>query len=428
MKSAIYRTFFFSFLVLACSCETEEPVSTTPGNLNFSWTAKEPSGGRVKNDDEPKSVLISIQDAGGSWVHQLKKLSLYKFGQEYVSESLQLMVGSYQLVQFLVLDENDEIIYATPVEGSEHALLADDPLPIDFEVTESGNTQINPQVLPISPDDDPESFGYATFGFDVIAQPTQGQIKEVWIQEASGGGSYKYLLHYTDNRLSLAEVFARYGNVVEWELLNTITIAYNAEGKMSQKTIEEFTLPPHYTTEKFTTYTYEYGTSGELTHVTRSGGLMSAIDIVYTYDQQGHISSAVQQSSFQTHEFEFTVNTHGDVLTQKRFFVTGLDRKLQYSLEFTYDDSFRHPTLDIIELLTFDIFRHGVSFGSHNIASHRTTIYQQLNGALVETSSCLNTAQYEVNSHNKIASMTYFDPDLCLNKVFDGGSVLTFIY
>lgn len=417
-----------ALFVLALSCETQEPIALTPGTIKFRWTEKQTSGGRVNGQHDPKSILISINDAQGATVHQLKKLTLYKFGQEYLSESLQLLVGSYQLVEFFVLDEDDNIIYATPVEGSELANLVDHPLPVEFEITESGNTELIPQVLPVNDGDDAESFGYATFGFEVIAALSQSQIKEVWINEPTGTESFKYFLNYSGNQLKSVAIFGLYGNDTEWTAIDSITFKYNSEGKLSEKMIHSFTLPPHYTTEKYTTYTYQYGTGGELTSMTRSGGLMTNIEVAYNYDALGHISTAVEHSSFQTFEYEFEVNSVGDVLKQKRFFVGGLGRKLQYSLEFTYDQSLKNGSLNAVDLLSFDIFRHGVSFGIHNIASHQTAIYSDSNGIVSEISSCLNTAQYELNSSNQLKKVSYFDPNLCMNKVFDEGTKLIFIY
>ena len=64
----------------------------------------------------PAFVLFSIKDSNGE-VQENIKLSLTSFGQRYISENLELQEGKYQLTQFVVLEEAEKIIYATPLEG-----------------------------------------------------------------------------------------------------------------------------------------------------------------------------------------------------------------------------------------------------------------------------------------------------------------------
>ena len=126
-----YLTFFLAF-ILAVSCDDENDAKKQ-GQLELSFSEiTSSSGGRLKQNIA--SVLITIEDASGQTVHNRKKISLYAFDGQYLSEPIALNTGSYSLTEFIVLDENETAIYATPLEGSPLAHLVDDPLPADFTI------------------------------------------------------------------------------------------------------------------------------------------------------------------------------------------------------------------------------------------------------------------------------------------------------
>jgi hypothetical protein len=111
-------------------------------------------------------AIVTITDVSGQEVYSSKKLSIYTFGGSYISESLTLETGEYKLTEFVVVKGQDAV-YATPVAGSEKAAIVDQPLPILFNVTDKGTTQVQPEVLQTT-DIDPQEFGYSSFGFTVI--------------------------------------------------------------------------------------------------------------------------------------------------------------------------------------------------------------------------------------------------------------------
>jgi len=164
IKMKRYLTLFLSFF-LGLSCEEDEnPVKNGKLELTFSVDGSV-SGGRVK--ETVTSLLVSIQDADGNFVHEKRKITLYQFGEEYLSEPIALTTGSYNLVEFVVLDENDDALYATPVEGSPLDYLVDDPLPIGFSITKDATTKVSPQVIKIEGHSSAD-FGYTTFGLSVV--------------------------------------------------------------------------------------------------------------------------------------------------------------------------------------------------------------------------------------------------------------------
>src|SRR5260221_252306 len=156
-KLSIHRlVYFFTLLALGISCR-QENIRKLPGQLQFSLAnPTSHTGGRVASTASPAFALLSIKDGQGNLVQSNKKIILYNFGGSYVTESLQLSVGSYSLTQFMILDSANSVLYATPMEGSALAQYVTDPLPINFSITENGITLVTPQVLAVTAQTLPE--------------------------------------------------------------------------------------------------------------------------------------------------------------------------------------------------------------------------------------------------------------------------------
>lgn len=150
----------FTFVV---SCD-DEPAQVQEGKVEFSFDNN--TGGR--QFAEGKSVLVTVKDGTGAIVYDRKKLSLFQFSGEYLSEPIALKIGNFSVTEYIVLDEDDNAVYATPMEGSPLEHLVDDPLPISFSVTKDKTTKVSPQVIKVEGHTGID-FGYATFSFDEVA-------------------------------------------------------------------------------------------------------------------------------------------------------------------------------------------------------------------------------------------------------------------
>ncbi len=159
-------------LMIVASCgKNEENPEPTVHNVKFSVAAPVPSNGRVKGSEEPKSVVVTIKDHQGGMLIERREMPLQKFGDNYITGSLTLesTVGnSYLLSEYLVLNQEGTVIYVTPREGSEFAHLVQDPLDILFPIAEAEVTTITPEVVSVTPDDEPLKYGYAQFSFNVV--------------------------------------------------------------------------------------------------------------------------------------------------------------------------------------------------------------------------------------------------------------------
>lgn len=157
---SLFAVSVFTFVV---SCD-DEPAQVQEGKVEFSF--ENSSGGR--QFAEAKSVLVTVKDATGAFVYERKKLLLFQFSGEYLSEPIALKTGNFKLTEYVVLDENDNAVYATPMEGSPLEHLVDDPLPINFSIAKDQTTKVSPQVIKIDGHTGVD-FGYATFSFDEVS-------------------------------------------------------------------------------------------------------------------------------------------------------------------------------------------------------------------------------------------------------------------
>jgi hypothetical protein len=135
--------------------------------VKFSYSEKATglAYGRIKEDEKPAYVRITINTNGNVIT---ETIALFQFGGDYLSEGLRLNIGDYSLTEFIVLDNDNTILYAAPLQGSELSEFVNKPLPIDFKISVTEAPVVRPEVLKVNDTHSPEDFGYVSFGFDVI--------------------------------------------------------------------------------------------------------------------------------------------------------------------------------------------------------------------------------------------------------------------
>jgi hypothetical protein len=155
------------------SCEDTTLESDPEGilSIGIAVDSEDPSTKSALNDSSISSnifiALLSIINEDGEMVFQDKKIELYRFNNQFVSEEIKMKTGEYDLVRFLVLDPLGNVIFAAPMEGSPLAYLVLDPLPVHFKVTKNQHTFLAPEVLPVW-NHTPEDFGYLSFGVSIV--------------------------------------------------------------------------------------------------------------------------------------------------------------------------------------------------------------------------------------------------------------------
>lgn len=160
-------------LLWLLSCQQEEKIlvekEVTFSIANPTQTGN--NGGRLAATAEPKSVIVTIKDSNGTTVADRKELTLYKFGETFLSLPLTLKTtgaSKYHLTEFMVIAGDSKVSYATPKEGSRLAHLVVDPLDIEFAVMKDVITTVTPEVLAIDENTNADDFGYGQFGFKVV--------------------------------------------------------------------------------------------------------------------------------------------------------------------------------------------------------------------------------------------------------------------
>lgn len=176
MKTSVMIALCSSFLsLLSLSCHQEEKINPNTGIAAFSLHEKERINGRADGSTIPSFVLLNIQASNGIELKQIK-LNLFSFGASFLSENLELPMGSYYLTEFVVYDASNKPIYVTPKTDSEMGKFVTDSLPIEFTINANG-TNVTTQVVNVLAEDNPELFGYTNFSFTIMGPP--GKVKKV---------------------------------------------------------------------------------------------------------------------------------------------------------------------------------------------------------------------------------------------------------
>lgn len=120
-------------------------------------------------------AIITIQTAeGDSTSYDSKHIQVQDMGDHYLTEKIILPEGSYQVVAFYVLDDNNDIVEASPKKNSTLSKDQDLSLPLSFdlqsietEIGEEAEMEISMQVV-AAEGQSPADFGYQSFGLNIV--------------------------------------------------------------------------------------------------------------------------------------------------------------------------------------------------------------------------------------------------------------------
>ncbi len=159
----------FIMLLFSCSADEDNKPDLSKGTINFKFdiAGNFKSADNMVTEREPKSIYISLKDAEQGYVYNLHKIPLIKFGDEYITEQIELVPGSYTIEDFIVVDKEDSAMYIIPKSGSEFEALVSNPLPFGFEVTPKNTSSLILEVIPTNLGE-PVEYGYAEFSFIVV--------------------------------------------------------------------------------------------------------------------------------------------------------------------------------------------------------------------------------------------------------------------
>ncbi|HYG18264.1 MAG TPA: hypothetical protein VD816_05015 [Ohtaekwangia sp.] len=158
-----------AFLMQAC---TDDEKSGSPEKVQFTFgvTTHGPENGRVSEVVLPPgtSLLLTLKNSDDETVLDHQRIELLKVGDHYLTMPIDLVPGRYKVVDFMLVTETDEVLYAAPRNGSPLANAVVHPLPFSFTVNKNSVTNIAMEVIDVSLSA-PQDFGYASFDIGFVA-------------------------------------------------------------------------------------------------------------------------------------------------------------------------------------------------------------------------------------------------------------------
>lgn len=169
MRSVLFIILVSFGLVFMQAC-SDDNNSNNPGGVVLNVVFKD--GKFIINTKQTKAsningVYLSINDDAGNSVMNLERITLLQIGDQFISEYISLQEGDYTLEDFLIVNNEDSVLFIAPKEGSTYAHLVQDPLAINFEVIADNENTVNVEVLPASYGNASE-YGYTAFGVNII--------------------------------------------------------------------------------------------------------------------------------------------------------------------------------------------------------------------------------------------------------------------
>ncbi|MDW3197453.1 MAG: LamG domain-containing protein [Cytophagales bacterium] len=165
-----------ALMIMIASCQNNDDGITPTGSIQLSLNPViTENSGRLEEGD-PATVVISINKSDGTTVLDSEEFDVLQFNDAYLIEPIVLEVGTYTVEEFLVLNENNEIIFAAPLEDALLASLVENPLPVSFTITSDEVSDLALEVISTI-NVDPEDLGYTSLSFQIA--PTKNILLSV---------------------------------------------------------------------------------------------------------------------------------------------------------------------------------------------------------------------------------------------------------
>lgn len=155
------------FALISCKDPIAPEDSNQKGSVQFSFGESNSLKILGKANQSATAVLVTVTDSKGANVFQLKKIDLVSFGGVFITQPIELTVGDYQVTEFVVVDETNVALYASPKVGSSMASVVSKPLPVPLSVQKDNVSNLKLEVVKVD-NNVPEDFGYVSFKFDII--------------------------------------------------------------------------------------------------------------------------------------------------------------------------------------------------------------------------------------------------------------------
>lgn len=141
-----YLIFFSLILLLIYSCKHDDDIETGPGELNIRFTINDLSSNEIINRI-PSKGTITITDMSGIEVISSKSFELTPDEDGYIVEPIVLEAGDYQITEFQIGNDNDQLLYLTPTSELAFGSSVSATLPLQISVLSEESTEFSLEVL-----------------------------------------------------------------------------------------------------------------------------------------------------------------------------------------------------------------------------------------------------------------------------------------
>ena len=153
-------------LFIACSDDGNQSVQKERVQFGFDVKSSGPSNGRTSTDLPDGAFLRVVLAKEGQPPVDTFKLNLLDLGTGVIADPIDLLPGRYSIQEFMIVSGNN-VIFATPREGSTLAPAVAHDLPYTFTVAKNKISTVKMQVVSTT-GVQPEAFGYISFSIDAF--------------------------------------------------------------------------------------------------------------------------------------------------------------------------------------------------------------------------------------------------------------------
>jgi hypothetical protein len=115
--------------VLQQCAEQDEGAIMEKVRFTCSFGDIDGTGGRIKEDQVPDALLLSLETSTGESIFLHKQIALLRLGDSFITEPLNLPPGRYSITDFILIKDETEVLFATPRQGAPLAPAVNHPLP-----------------------------------------------------------------------------------------------------------------------------------------------------------------------------------------------------------------------------------------------------------------------------------------------------------
>jgi len=167
MKTLKFLLMALPIAVLLQTCADDESDYGKPEKVQFNLSVTADPNGRIASLPPGLSIVLSITKQNGDVVLDHEHLSILNVAGTQMTEPIELAAGNYKVTDFLLVNDDMEVLYATPRIGSTLSGAVETPLPYNFRVTKNNVSNVHMQVIDVQTSE-PEAFGYASFHADIV--------------------------------------------------------------------------------------------------------------------------------------------------------------------------------------------------------------------------------------------------------------------